>query len=349
MKVVIVGGGAAGMLAGIASAEENNETVILEKMSSLGKKIRITGKGRCNITNAINIEEFINNIPGNGRFLYSAFKNFTNVDIVNLLKEEGLNVKVERGNRIFPVTDNAQSVIDALYSKLKKLNVKIITNVQVTDLIIKEKKVTGVEYKQNNEKKKMTADKVVLATGGVSYPLTGSTGDGQNIAREYGHKINEMKPALIPMECYEKELCKSLQGLSLKNVSIKLIDREKNKKIYEDFGEMLFTHFGITGPIAISSSSHLVRYKNIEELLKNRKIEYIIDLKPALSTEKLDLRIRRDFEEYSNKCFKNSLDKLLPQRMINIIIQLSGINPDKKVNEVTKEERIRLRRNYKKS
>ena len=342
MKVVIVGGGAAGMLAGIASTRSGNETVILEKMNTVGKKLRITGKGRCNITNNIDIEEFIENIPGNGRFLYSAFKNFTNRDIINLLKEEGLDTKVERGNRVFPVTDNAQSVIDALYSALKKSGAKVICNAKVLDLIVEENKVTGVNYILDGKCENIKADKVILATGGVSYPQTGSTGDGQEIAKKYGHTINELRPALVPIECYEKDICKDLQGLSLKNVSIKLKDKEKNKTIYEDFGEMLFTHFGVSGPIIISSSSHLIRYKNVEELLKKKNIELSIDFKPALSEEKLDLRIRRDFEEYKNKDFKNSLDKLLPKKMIETIIKMSKIDPDKKVNIITKEERINL-------
>ena len=342
MKVVIIGGGAAGMLAGIASARNGNETVILEKMNTVGKKLRITGKGRCNITNNIDIEEFIENIPGNGRFLYSAFKNFTNRDIINLLKEEGLDTKVERGNRVFPVTDNAQSVIDALYSVLKKSGAKVICNAKVLDLIVEENKVTGVNYILDGKCENIKADKVILATGGVSYPQTGSTGDGQEIAKKYGHTINELRPALVPIECYEKDICKDLQGLSLKNVSIKLKDKERNKTIYEDFGEMLFTHFGVSGPIIISSSSHLIRYKNVEELLKKRNIELSIDFKPALSEEKLDLRIRRDFEEYKNKDFKNSLDKLLPKKMIETVIKMSKIDPDKKVNIITKEERINL-------
>lgn len=188
----------------------------------------------------------------------------------------------------------------------------------------------------------MEADKVILATGGLSYPATGSTGDGQKIAEKHGHSIKTMKPALVPLECNEKELCKSLQGLSLRNIRIKLIDKEKNKKIYEDFGEMLFTHYGITGPVVISASSHLIRYKKVEELLYSNKIEAYIDLKPALDKEKLDLRVRRDFEKYQNKNFRNSLNDLLPQKMIEVIIELSKISPNKKVNEITKEERTRL-------
>ncbi len=339
MKVVIVGGGAAGMLAGISASDGNNEVTILEKMNTLGKKLRITGKGRCNITNAADIKEFISNIPGNGKFLYSVFQNFTNEDIINLLKKEGLETKVERGNRVFPVTDNAQSVIDALYRILKKQKVKILTNAKVEDIIVKNSEVIGVKYIVDNAEQIMEADKIIIATGGASYKATGSTGDGYEIAKKYGHTINTIKPGLVPLECYEKNLCKELQGLSLKNISIKLKDKEKNKEIYEDFGEMMFTHFGVTGPVIISSSSHLVRYKNIEELFKNKNIELSIDLKPALSKEKLDLRIRRDFEEFKNKKFKNSLDKLLPQKLIEPIINLSKIDGEKKVNEITKEER----------
>ena len=339
MKVVIVGGGAAGMLAGISASDGNNEVTILEKMNTLGKKLRITGKGRCNITNAADIKEFISNIPGNGKFLYSVFQNFTNEDIINLLKKEGLETKVERGNRVFPVTDNAQSVIDALYRILKKQKVKILTNAKVEDIIVKNSEVIGVKYIVDNAEQIMEADKIIIATGGASYKATGSTGDGYEIAKKYGHTINTIKPGLVPLECYEKNLCKELQGLSLKNISIKLKDKEKNKEIYEDFGEMMFTHFGVTGPVIISSSSHLVRYKNIEELFKNKNIELSIDLKPALSKEKLDLRIRRDFEEFKNKKFKNSLDKMLPQKLIEPIINLSKIDGEKKVNEITKEER----------
>ena len=347
MKTVIIGGGAAGMIAGISSAMGNNETIILEKMSTIGKKLRITGKGRCNITNSINIEEFINSIPGNGRFLYSSFKNFTNEDIIKLLKEEGLETKIERGNRVFPVTDSAESVVNCLYNKLKKLNVKIVFNAKVTDLEIDKNKVTGVRYILNGKEEIINADKVILATGGKSYPLTGSEGDGQRIAEKYGHTVKKLKPGLVPMECHERNICKDLQGGSLRNVSIKIMDKEKKKKIYEDFGEMLFAHFGVTGPVIISSSSHLIRYEKVEELMRRKMIELEIDLKPALSKEKLDLRIRRDFEEIKNKSLKNSLNKLLPQKMIETVIKLSKIDPDKKVNEITKEERIHLRRSYK--
>ena len=357
MKVVAIGGGPAGIMSAISAKNSGNDVILIEKMNSLGKKLLITGKGRCNITSSLNINEFIQNIPGNGRFLYSAFQNFTNEDIINLLKKHNVKVKEERGNRIFPVSDKSKDVLDAFYEELKNLNVKIYTNSTVNQIIVKDGSVTGVEYTFNNNKYTINADKVILATGGKSYPTTGSTGDGYEMAKKLGHTITEIKPSLIPIVANEnsaiekinlegyknsKELCKSLQGLSLKNVKIQFEDIEKNKVIYDDFGEMLFTHFGISGPTILSSSAHIIRYKNINELLKQGKIILKIDLKPALSNEKLDLRILRDFEKEKNKLFRNSLDELLPQKLIDPVIHLSGINPNKKVNEISKKERMQL-------
>ena len=357
MKVVVIGGGPAGIMSAISAKNSGNDVILIEKMNSLGKKLLITGKGRCNITSSLNINEFIQNIPGNGRFLYSAFQNFTNEDIINLLKKHNVKVKEERGNRIFPVSDKSKDVLDAFYEELKNLNVKIYTNSAVNRIIVKDASVTGVEYTFNNNKYTINADKVILATGGKSYPTTGSTGDGYEMAKKLGHTITEIKPSLIPIVANEnsaiekinlenyknsKELCKSLQGLSLKNVKIQFEDIEKNKVIYDDFGEMLFTHFGISGPTILSSSAHIIRYKNINELLKQGKIILKIDLKPALSNEKLDLRILRDFEKEKNKLFRNSLDELLPQKLIDPVIHLSGINPNKKVNEISKKERMQL-------
>ncbi|HJJ10517.1 MAG TPA: NAD(P)/FAD-dependent oxidoreductase [Clostridiaceae bacterium] len=357
MKVVVIGGGPAGIMSAISAKNSGNDVILIEKMNSLGKKLLITGKGRCNITSSLNINEFIQNIPGNGRFLYSAFQNFTNEDIINLLKKHNVKVKEERGNRIFPVSDKSKDVLDAFYEELKNLNVKIYTNSTVNQIIVKDASVTGVEYTFNNNKYTINADKVILATGGKSYPTTGSTGDGYEMAKKLGHTITEIKPSLIPIVANEnsaiekinlenyknsKELCKSLQGLSLKNVKIQFEDIEKNKVIYDDFGEMLFTHFGISGPTILSSSAHIIRYKNINELLKQGKIILKIDLKPALSNEKLDLRILRDFEKEKNKLFRNSLDELLPQKLIDPVIHLSGINPNKKVNEISKKERMQL-------
>ena len=357
MKVVVIGGGPAGIMSAISAKNSGNDVILIEKMNSLGKKLLITGKGRCNITSSLNINEFIQNIPGNGRFLYSAFQNFTNEDIINLLKKHNVKVKEERGNRIFPVSNKSKDVLDAFYEELKNLNVKIYTNSTVNQIIVKDGSVTGVEYTFNNNKYTINADKVILATGGKSYPTTGSTGDGYEMAKKLGHTITEIKPSLIPivanensaiekinLGCYKnsKELCKSLQGLSLKNVKIQFEDIEKNKVIYDDFGEMLFTHFGISGPTILSSSAHIIRYKNINELLKQGKIILKIDLKPALSNEKLDARILRDFEKEKNKLFRNSLDELLPQKLIDPVIHLSGINPNKKVNEISKKERMQL-------
>ena len=365
MKVIVIGGGPAGLVSAISAATENNEVIVLEKMKEPGRKLLITGKGRCNITSSLPMEDFIKNIPGNGKFLYSAFNNFTNEDIIKLLKEQGVNVKIERGQRIFPVSDKAIDVRDALINKAKKLGVKIITNAKVENIITKKNEqvyiannsaenieknieekdtVEGVEFLLNGKKEYIKCNKVILATGGKSYPGTGSTGDGYEIAKKIGHTITKIVPSLVPLEAKEDslEVCKKLQGLSLKNVNVKFMDTEKNKVIYEDFGEMLFTHFGLSGPTILSGSAHLLRYKNLEELLKSGKIKIIIDIKPALSIEKLDERILRDFSTEKNKMFKNSLDALLPKKMIDTIIELSNINPNKKVNEITKKERENL-------
>lgn len=363
MRVIVVGGGPAGMMSAISSAEEGNKVILIEKNKSLGKKLLITGKGRCNITSSLDIDEFIKNIPGNGKFLYSSFKNYTNIDIINFLKKQGLEVKEERGNRYFPVTDKSLDVLNCFKKKLKELNVEIYYEETVSELLTEnfeiklDKEKLSKDYSESNNtdkennikvigvktnKHEFFADKVIIATGGKSYPLTGSTGDGYKLAKNVGHTIKQIKPSLIPFVCNEKDICQELQGLSLKNAGIFIEDIIKNKKIYDDFGEMLFTHFGVSGPVILSASAHLVRYKNIDELLKNNKIILHIDLKPALSKEKLDDRIIRDFEEFKNKQFKNSLEKLLPQKMIEPIIQLSGIKPEKPVNEITKLEREKL-------
>lgn len=339
MKVIIVGGGPAGLIAAISSAKQNNDVTILEKMNSCGQKLLITGKGRCNITNDCEIEEFFENIPCNSKFLYSAFNNFNNKDIINLLETEGVYTKVERGKRVFPNSDNAKDVLDALLNIAKKLKVKIKTNCDVTKIetYIKENEVTVKGVYCNKEF--ISADKVIIATGGKSYPVTGSTGEGYELAKQVGHTVVTLKPSLVPL-ISENNICPQLQGLSLKNVGIKL--KNENKIIYEDFGEMLFTHFGVSGPIILSSSAYLVRYKNIEELFKQKKINLQIDLKPALDEEKLDKRILRDFEEQKNKCFKNSLNKLLPQKLIPVVVELSEIDENKKINEITKKEREKI-------
>lgn len=349
------------MMSGISSARNGDEVIILEKMNMPGRKLLITGKGRCNITSSLDMSEFIQNIPGNGRFLYSSFEQFTNKDIIEFLEKHNVKVKEERGNRIFPVTDKSVDVLNAFMKELKKLKVPIITNAKVEKILTNSDDVSGVEYIKNGKKVIEKADKVILATGGKSYQSTGSTGDGYEMAEKLGHTITKISPSLVPVEAnsiknaeknniyvFESKynnslnLCKTLQGLSLKNVEIKFEDTEKNKIIYQDFGEMLFTHFGVSGPTILSGSAHLLRYKNVEQLLKEGKILLNIDLKPALSEEKLDLRLLRDFEKEKNKLFKNSLSELLPQKLIEPIIELSHIKPDKKVNEITKVERLKL-------
>ena len=339
MKVIVIGGGPAGIISAISSARNGDNVILIEKNNSLGKKLLITGKGRCNITSYIDISDFIKNVPGNGKFLYSAFQNFTNIDIIKLIEENGIKVKEERGNRIFPVTDNAKDVLMCFEKELRKYkNIEIRLNTKVKEILGENKEVRGILLESGE---KLLASKVIIATGGKSYPLTGSTGDGYKMASKLGHTVEKIRGSLVPLTA-DKILCQSMQGLSLRNVKIQIKDLEKNKKIYEDFGEMLFTHFGISGPTILSSSAHLLRYKEIDRLLKENKIKLIIDLKPALSEEELDKRIRRDFEEFINKEFKNSLEKLLPKKMIESVINLSGINPIKKVNEITKEERKNL-------
>ena len=272
-------------------------------------------------------------------FMFSAFKNYTNEDIISMLQNNGVKVKEERGNRIFPVSDKAQDVLTAFEKELKKLGVKINLNSNVEDIKVLEDDRFLINLEGGE---KIEANKLIIATGGKSYPGTGSTGDGYKFALEFGHTVTAIKPSLVPLEIKEKVECQSMQGLSLRNVSIKIKDTEKNKLIYEDFGEMLFTQFGVSGPIILSGSAHLIRYKNVEELLKQGRIKLYIDLKPALSEEQLNQRILRDFEKQKNKEYKNSLFELLPKKMINYVIQKSSIDENKKVNEITKQERMAL-------
>ena len=341
-KVIVIGGGPAGMMAAITAKENKNDVLIIEKNNQLGKKLLITGKGRCNITSSLEMEDFIKNTPGNGMFLYSAYQQYTNQDIIQFLKQQGLEVKEERGNRIFPVTDKSVDVLKCFTKRIKELDIDIKYNTKVveilTEMVDGESTVIGVK----TDRETINANKVILATGGKSYPLTGSTGDGYQLVEKLGHSITKIKPSLVPLEVYDKAECKELQGLSLRNVEIKLIDIEKHKQIYEDFGEMVFTHFGVSGPTILSSSAHLVRYKNIDKLFHEKKIVLKIDLKSALDEKKLNDRILRDFEDAKNKQFKNSLDKLLPQKLIPVVIIRSKINPNKKVNEITKKEREQL-------
>lgn len=346
MKVVVIGGGPAGMMAAITSAKQGNDVILLEKMKSCGRKLLITGKGRCNITSSLPMDKFIENIPENGKFLYSAFKNFTNQDIITLLKENNVDVKEERGNRIFPLSDRSLDVLQAFENEMKKNNVKIYTETEVKEIKIKNNAVNKVIYlnKRSGIVEEILTEKVILATGGKSYPLTGSTGDGYKIAKELGHTITKISGSLVPLisKNEDLQLCQSMQGLSLRNISMKIVDEAKNKKIYEDFGELLFTHFGVSGPTILSSSAHILRYKNVEELLQKGKIKLQIDLKPALNEEKLNLRLLRDFEKFKNKQIINSLNELLPKKMIEPVIKKAKIKNEKRINEITKQERENL-------
>ncbi|PYG87579.1 hypothetical protein LY28_01948 [Ruminiclostridium sufflavum DSM 19573] len=326
-KVIVVGGGPAGIMAAGIAAQRGSEVVLLEKNERLGKKLLISGKGRCNITNATDIEGLIENTPGNGNFLYSAFYTFSNEDLIEFINKLGVNTKVERGGRVFPASDSAKDVMHALHTFLNNSKVKVMTESAVKKILVRDGNAKGVELINGRI---MEADAVILAVGGMSYPGTGSTGDGYQIAKKAGHTITDLKPSLVPLVVKEA-WARELQGLSLKNVAVEF--RNPNgKEIYNDFGEMIFTHFGVSGPVILSASRHLLSYDF-------KDIKLSIDLKPALSEEKLDERIQRDFDKYSRKQFKNALDDLLPQKLIPVIIYLSGINAEKAVNQITREER----------
>lgn len=336
MRVVVIGGGAAGMLAAITSAKENNEVIILEKTSSLGNKIKITGKGRCNLTFDGDIEDFKRNIVKNYKFMYSSFNNFDNKDLVEYFESLGVKTKVERGARVFPVSDNAGDVVKALKSEIKKYNIKVEYDTCVNKLNVLNGKIEAVEIAGG---KKFKCDKCIVTTGGASFTKTGSSGDGFRLAKSIGHNIVNVVPGLVPLRSKDS-ICKELQGLSLRNISFKL--KDNGKEIYSDFGELLFAHFGITGPVVLSSSSKLNRIENIDKKLLNGEIKACIDLKPALDFDTLDKRVCRDFEKYSNKEFKNSLNDLLPQKLIPVIIRLSGIDENIKVHQISKEKRHNL-------
>lgn len=325
-KVAVIGGGPAGMIACGRLKERVKKVYLIEPNMFLGKKLRITGKGRCNITNTADVEEAMQNIPTNSRFLYSALYSFTNDDIISLINSLGVPTKVERGGRVFPESDSAKDVADALKRYALGKNVEWIKDKAIS-VITQDGKVTGVKLAKTS----IEVDSVIIATGGASYPLTGSTGDGYRMAQKLGHSIIEPKPSLVPIVTNEKWVAE-VMGLSLKNVSITMTN-EKGKKIYSDFGEMLFTHFGISGPIALSASCHLKKAKSAKIYL---------DLKPALTQEQLDKRVCRDFEKYVKKHLQNALDDLLPKNLIPIVIRLSELDPHKEVSSITKEERRRL-------
>jgi len=325
--VIVIGGGPAGMMAAITAADKH-KVILIEKNEKLGKKLFITGKGRCNITNAKDISEFFDYIPGNPHFLYSSLYTYTNEDTMNFFNAEGVKLKVERGDRVFPESDKSSDIISAFTKALSNKRVEVLLNSSVKKLVEKNNKIVGVLL--DNEKI-INGDHFIICTGGLSYPQTGSTGDGLVFAEKVGHHIVTPKPALVPIELKE-EWIKELQGLSLKNVELTIKDYN-NKALYKEFGEMLFTHFGISGPIVLSGS----------RVVKDRgNLTASINLKPALTFEELDKRIQSDFAKYINKDFKNSLNDLLPQKMIPIVIKLSNINEDKKVNLITKEERRNL-------
>jgi len=334
-KIIVVGGGAAGMMAAIAASDAGAEVYLYEKNEKLGKKIYITGKGRCNVTNDCEPEDFFNNVISNPKFMYSAYYGYDNTRIMELIEEMGCELKVERGNRVFPVSDHSSDIISALSRKMRQNNVHVFLGAGVKSLLISDNRCYGIVTDKNE---KINADSVIVATGGLSYSTTGSTGDGINWAEKCGHNIAECGPALVPFNVKE-EWAKDLQGLSLKNVGLKLIC--SGKTIYEGFGEMLFTHFGVSGPLVLSASSFYSSYL-YKQPQKAKDAKLILDLKSALDREQLDKRIIRDFEKFNNKLFKNSLGDMLPSKMIPVVIMLSGINPDKTVNVITKEERNRL-------
>ena len=366
-KMIVIGAGAAGMMTAIQASDRYDVTII-EKNEKPGRKLYITGKGRCNVTNASDEETFLKNVVSNPRFLYSAIYSYNQEAVMKDFNKWGIDLKLERGNRVFPVSDRSSDIIKALQNQLAKRKIKVIYNTSVRKLIyepyvsenLKDKymyQVKGVEL--SGEGRLLAADVIVLATGGLSYPSTGSTGDGLKLIRKMGIETSEPRPALVPLETVDRCVA-DMMGLSLKNVSVKITAKKENypalkkdKVIFEDFGEMLFTHFGVSGPLCLSASSYISSFvydkKNrvIPNIKPTIKLDMEIDLKPALTEEELDKRVLRDFEEFHNKDFQNSLSKLLPRIMIPVVVERSYIKPDKKVNEITVEERKRLIRTLK--
>ncbi|WP_352417472.1 NAD(P)/FAD-dependent oxidoreductase [Clostridium tertium] len=328
-KVIVIGAGPAGMMAAITASKNNNDVILLEANEKLGKKLFITGKGRCNVTNIKDISEFFDYIPGNPHFLYSALYTYTNEDTINFFESQGIKLKAERGGRVFPFSDKSSDIIKGLSNELSKNNVEVKLNSKVTDINLKEGKIESVKV---NDEYLIKADYFIIATGGVSYPLTGSKGDGLKFSKKLGHNITELKPSLVPIEI-KNNWVKDLSGLTLKNIEISIFDEKVKKPLYKDQGEMLFTSYGVSGPLILKGSRYITN---------NGNYNINLDLKPALSNEELDKRIQKDFKKFINKDFKNSLDELLPKKLIPIIIELSEISENKKVNEITKEERKNL-------
>ena len=330
--VIVVGGGAAGMFAAIAAAKNGHQVTLYEKNEKLGKKIFITGKGRCNITNAADMEELFDAVVTNSKFLYSSFYGYTNQNVIDFFEDAGVPVKIERGNRVFPISDHSSDVIRALEREMKKVGVKVCLNTEVKSVEAEKGKFNKVVLKDTTTQ---TADACIVATGGLSYRSTGSTGDGFRFAENVGHKVTQCFPSLVPMETKEPWICE-LQGLSLRNVEAKILDGKK--ELYKDFGEMLFTHFGVSGPLIISASSYVGK-KFMDKNGQKKELTLEIDLKTALTEEQLDQRVLRDFEENHNRQFKNAITKLFPTKLIPVMLELGGIDPEKKVNSIEKEER----------
>lgn len=329
IELAVVGGGAAGLAAAYTAASLGADVTVFEKNRKTGRKLRITGKGRCNVTNDCEPEEFLRNVPSNPRFLYSSIYGFTPANTKDLFEELGVPLKVERGKRVFPVSDNANDIADALTDACRRIGVRFSLNDEVTELTVSEGRICGL-HAHSGERR---FDAVIIATGGASYPLTGSTGDGYGFAEAAGHTVVPARPSLVPLTA--GGICRACQGLSLKNIGFR-IEAPNGKALYEDFGELMFAHFGLTGPVVLSASAHL------PSDLSGGKYKAIIDLKPALDEKKLDLRIQSDFRKFANRDFGNALSELLPQKLIAPIVSLSGIAPSKKVNSVTREERETL-------
>ncbi len=326
--VMVIGGGAAGSMAAGFAAKNGNSVLLAERNDKIGRKIMITGKGRCNVTNACSLlNEFIESVPVNGRFLYGALSRFMPFDTMDFFEELGVSLKIERGNRVFPESDKAVDIVDALHTFLKDNSVKRV-KARITKLNVENGRIVSA---QDEDGKEYFAGKYIIATGGKSYPLTGSTGDGYNLAKQCGHTVTELKPSLVPLNTTDSWV-KNLQGLALKNISLTVRDNETYNEVFNDFGEMLFTHFGVSGPVILSASSHMTN-------IKSGKYSVIIDLKPALSEEKLDARILRDFSENANKAIANALVKLLPSKLIPVIVKESSIPSDLRVNQITKDMR----------
>lgn len=325
---IIIGGGPAGMMAAVTAADHGKNVLLFEHNKFCGKKLRITGKGRCNVCNNCDIKTFLANVPQNPKFLYSALNRFSPTDAISFFEQIGVPLKTERGNRVFPVSDNAHDIANALERRMKQLGV-FVRNENVTDILIDHGAVLGV----TTEKADYYSSSVLIATGGISYPLTGSTGDGYHFAEKAGHFITPLRPSLVPLES-EDDYCADMQGFSLKNVTLSVLNN-RNELVYKELGEMMFTHFGVTGPLVLSASSHMRDFEN-------NKYRLEVDLKPGLDEKKLDERILRDFEKYKNKNFGNSLSDLAGKTMIPILVRLSGIPEDEKVNSITKEQRQKL-------